>query len=303
MNFTISVITPSYNQGEYIEKTIQSVLNQGIRDVEYVVVDGGSRDETLTILKRYESRLRWVSEKDNGQADAINKGIRASSGEIVAYLNSDDVYYPGALAAVRRFFEKYPKTQVVYGDADHIDSNGNVIEAYYTEDWDYNRLKEVCFLCQPSVFFRRSVTERVGLFDMGLKYCMDYEYWLRLGAITPFVRLRKKLAGSRMYGENKTLGSRIAVHREINDMLRRRIGNVPERWIFNYAHAVVDQKGYDRTNALQEVPYVFSLVAVSVSAFFHWTHKVPPPAMFTMGKWLGASLKNMVRMKANENRI
>lgn len=303
MSLSISVITPSYNQGTFIEETIKSVLNQRVDKLEYMVVDGGSVDNTLKILKRYEGRLRWVSEKDEGQADAINKGITATSGEIVGYLNSDDVYYPDALASVCRFFSKHPEAEVVYGEADHIDFKGNIVEPYYTEDWDYDRLKEICFLCQPAVFFRRRLTERVGLFDAGLKYCMDYEYWLRLGAVTPFVRLRKKLAGSRMHEANKTLGSRLAVHREINDMLGRKMGHVPERWIFNYAHAVVDQKGFDRTQSIQDVGYVVSLVAVSVLAFLHWTHRVPRTAVLTMSRWIGGSLKNMIRTTANENRI
>jgi len=295
MCLSISVITPSYDQGRFIEETIQSVLRQNIVSLEYFVVDGGSSDETVTILKRYNGRLRWVSEKDKGQADAINKGIQATTGNIVGYLNSDDIYYPGALRTVRRFFESHPETDVVYGEADHIDSDGKVMEPYYTEDWDYNRLKEVCYLCQPAVFFRRRLIKKAGLFDATLRYCMDYEYWLRLGAITRFTRLKEKLAGSRMHQENKTLGSTIAVHYEINNMLRKRIGAVPERWIFNYAHAVIDQKGYTRTNPVQDFKYVFALIGVSGLSFLRWTHYLPRDALKTMGKWAVASLGNMVR--------
>ena len=285
----ISVITPSYNQGRFIEETIQSVLSQDVTALEYRVVDGGSTDETVEILKRYEGSLRWVSEKDNGQADAINKGINATRGEIIGYLNSDDIYYPGALAAVLTFFEKYPETQVLYGDADHIDLGGAVIEPYYTEAWDYERLKEVCFLCQPSVFFRRQLIERVGLFDSTLRYCMDYEYWLRLGAITPFVKLDRKLAGSRMHGENKTLGSRVPVHREINGMLQEKLGFVPDRWVYNYAHAVVDSRGYNRAKPAQELRYVLLLIGVSIASFVRWRQRLPVNAVITMSKWLGLS--------------
>jgi len=291
---SISVITPSYNQGRFIDQTIESVLSQNIPALEYIVMDGGSSDETVKILKRYEGRLRWVSEKDNGQADAINKGIKATKGEIIGYLNSDDIYYPGALAAVLAFFKKHPEVDVVYGDADHIDLNGTVIEPYYTEDWDYDRLKEVCFLCQPSVFFKRRLIKKAGLFDSGLRYCMDYEYWLRLGAITPFARLNKKLAGSRMYGENKTLGSRVSVHREMNDMLKMNLGKVPDRWIYNYAHALVDRKGYKRGNPVEDLRYVLLLVGFSIASFARWRQRLPINAMITMSKWVGASLRNVV---------
>jgi len=293
---SISVITPSYNQGRFIDQTIESVLSQNIPALEYIVMDGGSSDETVKILKRYEGSLRWVSEKDNGQADAINKGIKATKGEIIGYLNSDDIYYPGALAAVLAFFKKHPEVDVVYGDADHIDLNGAVIEPYYTEDWDYDRLKEVCFLCQPSVFFKRRLIKEAGLFDSSLRYCMDYEYWLRLGAITPFARLNKKLAGSRMYGENKTLGSRVSVHREMNDMLKMSLGKVPDRWIYNYAHALVDRKGYKRRNPVEDLRYVLLLVGFSIASFARWRQRLPISAMITMSKWVGASLRNVVRV-------
>ncbi|MFH1953337.1 MAG: glycosyltransferase family 2 protein [Pseudomonadota bacterium] len=291
---SISVITPSYNQGRFIEHTIESVLEQDVPVLEYMVIDGGSTDETLSILKRYESRIRWVSEKDNGQADAINKGIKATKGDIIGYLNSDDIYYPGALSAVLAFFEKHPEVDVVYGDADHIDLDGTVIEPYYTDDWDYDRLKEVCFLCQPSVFFKRRLIKEAGLFDSSLGYCMDYEYWLRLGAITPFARLNKKLAGSRMYGENKTLGSRVAVHWEMNDMLKKRLGKVPDRWIYNYAHAIVDQKGYTRGTPVENLKYVLLLVGFSIASFARWRQRLPINAVITMSKWMGASLRNVV---------
>lgn len=293
---SISVITPSYNQGRFIEETVQSVLSQDVSALEYVVIDGGSTDETVKILKRYGGRIRWVSENDNGQSDAINKGIRGTKGEIIGYLNSDDIYYPGALSAVLAFFEKHPAVDVVYGDADHIDLNGTVIEPYYTEDWDYDRLKEVCFLCQPSVFFKRRLIKDAGLFDSSLRYCMDYEYWLRLGAITPFARLNKKLAGSRMYEENKTLGSRVSVHREMNDMLKKRLGEVPDRWIYNYAHAVVDQRGHNRGTPLEDLKYVLLLLGVSIVSFGRWRHGLPVNALTTMSKWVGSSLKNAVGM-------
>jgi len=138
--------------------------------------------------------------------------------------------------------------------------------------------------------------KEAGLFDSSLRYCMDYEYWLRLGAITPFARLNKKLAGSRMYGENKTLRARVAVHWEMNDMLKKRLGKVPDRWIYNYAHAVVDQKGYTRETPVENLKYVLLLVGVSIASFVRWRHGLPVNAVATMSKWIGGSLRNVVGM-------
>lgn len=286
---SVSVVTPSFNQGRFIERTIQSVLSQGIAGLEYFVADGGSTDETVDILQRYDGHLRWISAKDHGQADGVNKGIRATSGEIIGWLNSDDIYYPGALAAVLDFFERNPDIDVVYGEADHIDENNKIIEPYYTEDWDYERLKEICFLCQPTIFFRRRLTEKAGLLDPRLRYCMDYEYWLRLGHMTPFVRIERKLAGSRMYSDNKTTRARVAVHEEINNMLKRKLGMVPSRWIYSYAHAVVDQRGYDRKSPMKNFKYVWTLIGVSSISFLRWRQRPFPRDIRTMAKWAGAA--------------
>ena len=292
MSLSISVVTPSYNQGRFIERTIQSVLEQNVPSLEYVVVDGASTDGTVNVLKKYEKHLRWVSEEDSGQTEAVNKGLKWTRGDIIGWLNSDDIYYPGALSAVISLFEESPQVDVIYGNADHVDEYDNIIEAYYTEDWNYERLKEVCFLCQPAVFFRRRILDRLGLLDAGLKYCMDYEYWLRLGAEVPFVRMKNKLAGSRMYGENKTLGERIAVHREINSMLKKRVGTVPDKWIYNYAHAWVDQIISDRTKPLNELIYVMMLIGISSTGFLYWRRNLPLHSVKTMGKWAaGAFVK------------
>jgi glycosyltransferase involved in cell wall biosynthesis len=154
MPLSVSIITPSYNQGRYLERTIRSVLEQR-RPFEYLVMDGGSSDESVEILQRYSAELQWVSEADRGQADAVNKGLARATGEIIGWLNSDDIFYPGAVAAAADFLMRRPDVDVVYGNGNHIDEHDRVIEPYPTEDWDFERLKERCFLCQPAVFFRR----------------------------------------------------------------------------------------------------------------------------------------------------
>lgn len=235
----VSVVTPSLNQGRFIGQTLRSVAAQDIPGLEHVVIDGGSDDATIGILRGHAGDLRWVSEPDRGQAHAVNKGIEGSTGDIIGWLNSDDVYYPGAIAAVLQYFARHPEVDVVYGQADHIDAEGRPYEAYPTRPWDLGRLQEGCFLCQPAVFFRRRAVERFGPLDETLHYCMDYEYWLRLGmGGAMFAYLPRKLAGSRMYPDNKTMSSSIAVHREINEMLLRRTGEVPDSWLTSYAYTV-----------------------------------------------------------------
>lgn len=289
MALSVSVITPSYNQGRFIERTIQSVITQEIPDLDYVIVDGGSTDQTVDILRSYQTHVRWVSEKDEGQADAVNKGLRMTSGEVIGWLNSDDIYYPGAIQAVCEFFETHPEVDVVYGDARHIDEQDDAIELYYTEPWNFDRLKEVCYLCQPAVFLRRSVVNRFGMLDKGLQYCMDYEYWLRLAMLgVRFAYLPQMLAGSRLYAETKTMGSRVNVHREINDMLHQRLGWVPDRWIFNYAYAVVEAKGFHRAEPLR---FALAVCAASLYASLRWNKRVSRCIVQTAVRWISGNVR------------
>lgn len=243
----ITIITPSFQQGTYIRRTIESVLTQGISQLEYIVMDGGSTDETVSILKEYGNRILWKSEKDNGQTDALNKGIRAATGEIIGWLNSDDIYYPDAIKKVLAVFESHPEITVIYGNAYHIDEQDNIMEAYDTQDFNYERLKDVCYICQPALFFRKSLTERYGYPDASLQYCMDYDYWLRLGKGETFYHLQEILAGSRLYKENKTLGARRNVHEEMLRMQEKNLGKASEKWIYNLAHVIVDEMGIPRT--------------------------------------------------------
>ena len=289
MNRTsISVVTPSYNQGPFIERTIKSILDQGV-PVEYVVFDGGSQDETIDILKKYGEQIKWVSEKDRGQAHAVNKGIAATHGDVIAWINSDDIYYPGALQTVKDYFDQHPEVDLVYGDANHIDLEDQVIEPYPTEDWNLDNLMNVCYICQPAAFFRRRAVERYGMLDEHLHYNMDYDYWLRLGmggAVT--ARIPVLLAGSRMYAENKTLKGREKKHYEINDMFIKLCGKVPERWIFNYAHAVLDQRGLPRTARFR-----FSTLVsmISIWAAIKWNHHVSYNMLVTCRRWITGRLR------------
>ena len=282
----VSIVTPSYQQGQFIERTLLSVAIQAAPgfEIEHVVFDGGSTDNTVKILKQFSPPVRWVSKNDKGQTDAVNQGIRATDGEIIGWLNSDDIYYPGAVARVIEYFDRHPEIDVVYGMADHIDLEDQAFEPYPSEPWDFERLKETCFICQPALFFRRRVVEKHGLLDESLNYCMDYEYWLRLGkAGVRFAYLEEKLAGSRLYADNKTLGSRVKVHREINDMFKKLFGRVPDRWLSNYAYVVVEQRSSRDGNA------TFVPIQVGVNSLLsalRWNRCVSAAMCKTIFSWI-----------------
>lgn len=287
-----AVIVPSFQQAKFLDRTLESILAQEVEGLEVFVADGGSSDGTLEILQRFDDRVRWVSEPDRGQAHAVNKGIAATTAPLIGWLNSDDVYYPGALRTALTAFESQPEADVAYGNAVHIDEHDEVIEPYPTEEFDAARLLEVCFLCQPATFFRRTVVERFGGLDESLHYSMDYEYWIRLSqAGARFEKVDELLAGSRMYPDNKTLGARVPVHAEINDMLRRVLGRVPERWIFNYAHAVIEGRGVSREAGWE---FIWPLAAETLRAARRWHEPWNARIWGTVAEWLSGQISRSV---------
>ncbi|MCP5196308.1 MAG: glycosyltransferase [Gammaproteobacteria bacterium] len=259
----ISIVIPSYQQADYLRATLDSVLSQDIPEVEVIVRDGGSTDGSVEILREYESQIIWVSCADYGQAHAINEGLRGATGEIVAYLNSDDVYYAGSLAKIRAYFSEHPECWFLYGDADHLHADGSLMEPYYSEPWDYERLQDICFICQPALFWRREALERFGFFDDTLHYALDYEYWLRAGREVPFHYLQgERLAGSRLHDQTKTLGQRVKVHREILQAVMRHSTRPASvlRWLKHLAHYHADEEGRAAVAANQSArpyPYYF----------------------------------------------
>jgi glycosyltransferase involved in cell wall biosynthesis len=207
----ISVITPSYNQGHFIEQTIRSVLDQGYADLEYIVMDGGSTDCTLEILRKYEGRLRWISEKDRGQSHAINKGMALATGDVRAFLNSDDCYEPGALMKVGRFFAEHPQAAWLTGRCRIMDQEGQEIRKLitgYKNFWllthSYKALLVIDYVSQPATFWRKEVVERVGAFEEANYYTMDYDYSLRVGQFTNLWVLPQYLANFRVHTGSKT---------------------------------------------------------------------------------------------------
>lgn len=201
-----SVITPSYNQAHFIRETIESVLAQGIDDFEHIVMDGGSTDNTVKVLKEYP-HLKWVSEKDKGQSDALNKGFAMSTGRIIAWINSDDFYAPEAFRIAAEFFEQHPESYILNGNCVYVDEESRVIRRApptlnrrdLLKPW-----KKDTSVFQPGTFFRREVIDKIGGIDVSIRYAMDYDFFLRASGHFKIHHINKDLGCFRVYGENKS---------------------------------------------------------------------------------------------------
>jgi GT2 family glycosyltransferase len=200
----ISIVTPSYNQAKYIEQTLRSVLEQDYPRVEYLVVDGLSTDNSVEIIKKYVDKLGWwVSEKDAGQGEAINKGLTRTKGEIIAWLNSDDTYLPGTLSAVAKVFEDNPDVVMVYGDMLAVDANGRTINTLKYKQLSLQDL--LCFqiIGQPSVFFRREVFEKTGGLDTTFHFLLDHHLWIRIAQQGKMLHVPQVWSVARYHAEAK----------------------------------------------------------------------------------------------------
>jgi glycosyltransferase involved in cell wall biosynthesis len=222
----VSIVTPSYNQGEFIADAINSVLSQDYPRIEYVVMDGGSTDSTLEVLRGYGDRLRWTSGPDAGQSDAIHRGFLTSSGKYIAWLNSDDRYMPGAISAAVDELEANPDAAFVYGMGEFIDGAGGVIgPCEHIEPWDFGRLLGTLdFVLQPATLFRHEAYLEIGGLDTGLNYVMDYDLWLRFGSKYPVRFLPRVLAQARVHGETKTNTGGLPRLQELERVVRRNGG-------------------------------------------------------------------------------
>lgn len=184
----ISIITPSYNQGHFIEETIRSILLQGYPNLEYIIIDGGSSDNTVETIKKYEPWLTyWVSEPDRGQTHAINKGVERATGEVIAYLNSDDYYLPGTLFQVAEYFRQCPETDLLHGRCRYVNQQGEKIGEQFASITTFEEIIDLWDVwwkkrqfVQPEVFWSKRISDRIGEFNEALYYVMDYEYWCRI---------------------------------------------------------------------------------------------------------------------------
>jgi glycosyltransferase involved in cell wall biosynthesis len=232
----ISIVTPSFNQGQYIEETILSVLKQGYPNIEYIVVDGGSTDNTIEILKKYESQIQWVSEEDRGQADAVNKGIKMATGEIIGWLNSDDTYEPGCVQKVVECFLKSPEIVLIYGNGRQMNQEGKNIKPLIVNKITFEKLSKKNKLLQPSIFFKKEAIENIGYLNPDLHFVMDFELWVRF-----FKRHEKQtkyipeyLSSWRIHYDTKTSLNRDNIFQELFEVLQNHYGYISSSWMVLY---------------------------------------------------------------------
>lgn len=219
----VSIVTPSYNQGQFIEETILSVKNQDYPNIEHIIVDGGSTDNTLEILKKYEGtyNMRWISESDEGQADAVNKGFEMANGEIIGWLNSDDVYVDRrVITSIAKVLQKFKDVDVVYGDLILINANNVILKIQCYPPFNYRRLLRCVYIGQPGAFFRRRIAEKHKL-DTSLQFSMDSEFWLRLGKKYKFLHIDRIVAGDRNHPQRKIVAHRARMVKESFEVRKR----------------------------------------------------------------------------------
>jgi glycosyltransferase involved in cell wall biosynthesis len=244
----VTITTPCRNHGRFIRHTIESVLGQDYPHIEYLVFDGGSTDETIPILKEYGSRVRWRSEPDRGQSDAINKGFRAARGDIVAWLNADDTYVPGAVSTAVRAFETHPETKLVYGEGHLMTESGAILGPFpHSRPFDLWKLvKVIDYIQQPSAFIHRDALQAVGGVDESLNWCMDWDLWIRIGTRFPVTHVDARLSNARIYLGTKTSQGGLARVREIVSMLTRHNARLGTRESLGLVVGYVKSQTYDR---------------------------------------------------------
>lgn len=219
----VSIVTPSLNQARFIRATIESVLSQDYSNIEYLIIDGGSQDGTLEILNSYGGRIRWISEPDDGQAQAVNKGWKLARGEILGWVNADDLLAPDAVSRAVEVLQEQAHIIGVYGNCNFIDSAGKKIGEYGVRAYDYPALfiGSEDYIPQPSVFVRRGIVERIGFLNEEFHFVMDYDLWLRLGMVYTFAYEPKILASLRIHQQAKTGRALSGFARELIKMTRQ----------------------------------------------------------------------------------
>lgn len=216
----VTIVTPSYNQGAFIEDTILSVQNQDYPYIEHIVTDGDSTDNTLDILRKYNGKIIWISEKDKGQSDAVNKGFAMARGQIIGWLNSDDLYFSkDTISAVVNAFQYFKTADLIYGDFVRVDKNNLILKVYHSPSkFSYDRLLRIGYISQPATFFRREIIDKYEL-DVSLNIVMDLEFWLKIGRDKrSFKHLDKIIAAERLHKDAKCVSKNDEMHKEAQEI-------------------------------------------------------------------------------------
>ena len=280
----VTIVTPCLNMESYIGRTIESVLSQDYPNVEYILVDGGSTDRTAEVIcdfvAKNPNRMRLIVEPDGGVAEALEKGLAIAQGQVFAYLNADDTYFPGAIRTAVNWMQSQPQLAGVYGNAYWIDDDEERIDTYPTEPFNKETLGESCYICQPACFLWTAILRKVGGFNPEYQVAFDYELWLRLARTHELLRIDALLANSRMHRSNKTLQQRTVGFEEASRALREYHGYVPFRWAHSYASFLLDQRDqFFEPLRPSFTKFVFSLI---VGTLLNW----PSPVRFWK-EWAG----------------
>lgn len=237
-NPLVSIVTVAYNGERHIEQTIRSILEQSYRPIEYIVVDGGSTDGTIDIIAKYEDRIDyWISESDKGISDAMNKGILLSSGELIAHLHADDYYSgPSVVSSVCSEYLRHPGALWLTGGINIVAREGTILEEIKVRKYSYNRLIRGNILLHPATFVTRQAFEQVGGFYGGYRYAMDYDLWLRLGAITDPVVMDLQAACFRAHGESRSVVRSDMAYDESWQIRKKRLLGHPGKILFHYLY-------------------------------------------------------------------
>jgi glycosyltransferase involved in cell wall biosynthesis len=205
----VTIVTPSYNQAAYLEETIQSVLNQDYKNIQYIIVDGASTDGSVDLIKRHKNKIvEWISENDRGQTDAINKGFSLAKGEIIGWLNSDDTLFPHAVSEAVRFLIDNPAVGLIYGDANFISGDSEVIGKFPAAQTTLKKLRRgYVHIPQQASFFWKSLWDQVGPLDPSFYFAMDYDLWVRLASISEIKYLPRLWANFRLHMDAKTISA------------------------------------------------------------------------------------------------
>ena len=276
----VSIITPSYQQGKFLQRTLESVAGQTYPQIEHIVMDGGSTDGSVDLLRAFAAsqphgRFQWVSEPDQGQADAINKGLGRTNGRILAYLNSDDLYAPDAVEKAVTYLLQHPDVYLVHGRGCHIDVHDQRLDPYPSKPCDYAGLGTYCFICQPTAFWRREASDAIGTFDTTLQYGLDYDYWIRLSKRFALGFLEAELAYTRLHQDAKTVGQREAMHREILRVVKHHYGRVSYHWIYAAANAKSWMERLRSGNRWVRWVYPPVFGAASAVLYILWNRRLP----------------------------